>query len=397
MNLRRHILSAFAVIALVALPDGSAARAEGPSADLVAGWIRQLETEAALVSQEMQAPVTMVASGGTLSLGSAGPRVEQLTARLNELGVLSAEQHGTLFTAEIDAAVRVYQAREGLLVDGQVGPQTRAALNRTRADTLLALRWSIDRMGELLSLVPDTFLLVNVPSTRAMLIRNGTVAMDMAAAVGRPSRRTPLLTDRIVNVTLNPTWSVPPTIMREDVLPRLRRSGTTGITNATVYLSGEQVDPGAVDWSAVSPWQIWIRQSPGNHNALGRFLFALTNDQNIFIHDTNQHSIFERANREISSGCVRIEGARQLAEFLLAENGTDLSVIDRGLASRATRVLPLDRPLPVFMTYWTATPQAGGHAAIHRDIYNMTIGYRPREPLLTSDSGPVTAVLPPDT
>ncbi len=379
LHLRR--VAAVLAVFLLAVPVLPRVALASANTEMVEGWLHRLEAEAAQIDAASQQPATVVSGGMPMELGHEGSRVGQLTARLGELGFLPPEQRGLTFSSEVETAVRRFQTDQGLFVDGVVGPQTIAALNRTAEDRLRALRWTIEQMREFAADVPDTFLLINIPSTRAQLIRNGVVLLDMRAAVGRPSRPTPLLVDRIVNVTLNPVWSVPSTIMREDVLPRLRQYGATGIPDTTVYLHGERVDPGAVDWSGVNPWEIWIRQSPGPNNALGRYLFSLTNGYNVFVHDTNQRSIFGQANREISSGCVRVEGARALAEFLLTENGTDLSVIDRTLATSGTRVIPLDHPMPVFVTYWTATPRANEQAAIHRDIYRLMVNFRPQPPV----------------
>ncbi|NBC32767.1 MAG: L,D-transpeptidase family protein [Alphaproteobacteria bacterium] len=360
---------------------------------LVAGWIDRLRQEAASVSEELAAPATLVSAGYTLRQGAFGPRVAELRQRLAELGYEAGADRGAdtaadlgaeatavdprRFTAALAQTVERFQRDRGLFVDGLVGPQTLAELNRTPRDTIASLSWTIERMQELRTALPETVLLINIPSLEAKLVRDGEIVMDMEAAVGRPSRRTPLLVDEIVALVLNPRWTVPPTIMREDVLPRLRAEGSSGISYSTVMLDGEVVDPAEVDWSEVSPWQITVRQSAGNHNALGRYLFSLTNGQNIFVHDTNYHGVFQRPNRWVSSGCVRVSQARELAEYLATENGYTIAELDRALASGYTRGFRLDNPLPVYMTYWTATVGDDGDIAYHRDIYNRMRGYEP--------------------
>ena len=354
--------------------------------DLLAGWLSLLEAERGAVTELAQRPATRVDAGYALRVGSSGPRVGQLAARLVELGYLAdGDTADTAFDDALEAAVSDFQRDRGLFVDGIVGPQTLSELNRTLEDTLTALHWTIDRVQELRALAPDMFLLVNVPSQTATLIRDGGVVMDMRAAVGRPSRSTPIIEDRITSITFNPRWVVPPTIMREDVLPRLRSEGATGVSQSTVYLDGDQVDPSVVDWSEVQPWQIFIRQTAGNHNALGRYLFNLTNDQNIFIHHTNTPSVFQSANRAVSSGCVRVEEARALAEYLMAENGYDPTELDRHLLTTRLHTLTLEEELPVFITYWTAMPEDGDRVVYHRDIYSMTRGYMPMEQITVSD------------
>ena len=355
------------------------------SAELLGRWLSLLEAERGTVTELAQQPATRVDPGYALRVGSSGPRVSQLVDRLVELNYLTDGDAPAAFDDAVETAVSDFQRDRGLFVDGIVGPQTIAELNRTPEDTLTALHWTIDRVKELHALAPDVFLLVNVPSQTATLIRDGGVVMDMRAAVGRPSRSTPIIEDRITSITFNPRWIVPPTIMREDVLPRLRSEGATGVFESTVYLDGDEVDPTAVDWSEIQPWQIFIRQSAGNHNALGRYLFNLTNDQNIFIHHTNTPSVFQSANRAVSSGCVRVEDARALAEYLMAENGYDPTELDRHLLSTRLHTLTLDQELPVFITYWTAMPEDGDRVVYHRDIYSMTHGYMPMEQITVSD------------
>ena len=379
---------------------------------LIARWIARLETEVEQVRTEMQVPRTVVPAGPTLRRGSVGPRVRALTIRLRELGYLPEPAQrlpiaggppsmaGTpvsagpapgvdpsVFDQGLHDAVERFQADTGLHVDGLVGPQTLAELNRTLEDTLHALLWTIDQMRQLHADAPDDMLIVNVPSSRSLLIEDGEVVMNLTSAVGRYTRQTPLLQDdRIVNVTLNPRWSVPPTIMREDVLPLLRSEGRTGIHQSTVFLGGAEVDPASIDWSVVQPWEIFVRQSPGDHNALGRYLFGMTNDQNIFVHDTNYRGVFSRANRWVSSGCIRVENARELALYLVRRAGYSDADLDRRLHSGGTRVMPLpeEYQMPVIVTYWTATPEAD-RIVYHRDIYNHAAGFRPVSSLASGD------------
>ena len=351
---------------------------------IIGDWIVRLEDELATVNEQLALPRTTVSPGYTMRVGSTGPRVSELTTRLAELGFLGEGQVSAVFDATVHDAVEAFQAATGMHVDGIVGPQTLGELNRSLEDTRHALSWSIQQMRDLRIDAPDHMLVVNVPSARAQLISDGTVLMDMAAAVGRYTRQTPLLADQIVNVTVNPQWSVPSTIMREDVLPLLRSEGRTGVYESTVFLRGEQVDPAEIDWAEVQPWEIYIRQTPGTHSALGRYLFSLTNDQNIFVHHTNYAGVFGQANRWVSSGCIRVEDARALALYLIGRAGYTEADFDRRLASGRTQVMPLgEHALPVFITYFTATPEAE-RVVFHRDVYGVAALYRPVTPIAAS-------------
>ncbi len=377
--MRRFYVSLLQPIVAIAVLWPAAAAAEATNDDLLAGWLNQLRHEAAVITAEMEGPRTHVPAGATLQLGSAGPRVEALFQRLVELNVMDPPTPldplepsvlpPVVFDAALDEGVRHYQQATGLFVDGVVGPQTLGALNRSREEALRAVHWTINEMEALRADLPDAFLVVNIPSQQAMLIRDGSVAREMRVAVGRPDRQTPVMEDRITQVIVNPTWSVPPTIMRNDVLPRLRSSGAAGVSASLVYLHGVRVDPGLVDWSMVEPWEIAIVQRPGNHNALGRFRFTLTNGQAIFLHDTNSRSVYDRVYRAVSSGCVRVEDAQSFAEMLVRPQGVTPQDLQGRLDSGYTQVIELEQSLPVYLAYWTATIDRDAGVVVHRDIY----------------------------
>ena len=365
----RPVAAIFAVVLLWP----AIAAAEETNDDLFAGWLNQLRHEAAVIGREMDGPRTVVPGGATLRLGSAGPRVTALAQRLAELGHAGppdpAAPVTALFDEALDDAVRRYQQADGLFVDGIVGPQTLAALNRSREDSLRAIQWTIAEMEALRPQLPPVFLVVNLPSQQAMLIRDGSVAREIRVAVGRPDRQTPVMVDEITQVVVNPTWSVPPTIMRHDVLPTLQAYGSAGVSASTVYLDGDSVDPALIDWYAVEPWRIAVVQRPGSHNTLGRFRFTMTNGEAIFLHDTNAPSVFQRVHRAVSSGCVRVEDAQSFAEWLVRPQGIAPADLQARLNAGYTQVIDLDEPLPVYLTYWTATVDRDAGVVVHRDIY----------------------------
>ncbi len=372
-----RILAVMALVGAVAAT-GRPGLAEETNDDLLAGWLAQLRHEASTIATDLEQPRTVVSHGQMLRLGAVSPRVGELTLRLQELGYLTEEEvetAGTVFTEVVEEAVKSFQTDLGLFVDGVVGPQSLAALNRSREEAFRAISYSIRELEQLRENAPPVFLQVNIPSMEALLIRDGSVARRMRVAAGRPDRQTPIMEDRIVEVILNPTWTVPPTIMRNDVLPRLRNSGASGVSASSIYLDGQAVDPATVDWSEVDPWRIGIVQRPGGHNALGRYRFTLTNGESIFLHDTNNRGVFQRAHRAVSSGCVRMEDAAELAELLLRPEGLDAAEVQRRLALGYTQRLPISDAMPVFITYWTATVRPEQGVVIHDDVYYRMNGF----------------------
>ena len=297
-------------------------------------------------------------------------RVGRLSTRLIELGFLPAEKWTDAFNADLEQAVIAFQKSEGLAPDGKVGEATRVALDRTPQDAARMMRDAAASMRAFQKNAPNTVILVNLPSQTVTYVEKGQEKFTMRAVVGRPSRQTPLLEDRVVSVTINPTWTVPPTVLAEDKLPNLRKKGTSGIKDAVVYLDGQAVTPQSINWWKVTPERVRIVQQPGDDNALGRFRFNLTNGEAIFLHGTNDARLFERDMRAASSGCVRLEDARLMADTLLKRANVSTAAIDSQLQSGQTKTIALGSSVPVRFVYWTATVQRGGVVRVHPGIYS---------------------------
>lgn len=334
-------------------------------------WANRLDAIAADLEARPESPLPPIGSGPTLRRGMTDERVGRMINRLIELGYLPASEAGSSFTQSAALAVRAYQTAQGFKADGLVGAATRQGLDRGPRETARLIRRSAQSMRQLRDTAPDTVVLVNLPSGTSVFVRDGQEVLTMRSIVGRPSRETPLLEDRITHIVVNPTWTVPPTILREDKLPSLRARGTPGVSNAIVYLDGEAVDPAIIDWYNVSPNRLRIVQQPGDHNALGRFRFNLTNRDHIFLHGTNEPHLFDRDLRTISSGCVRLEDARLMAETILAGTPYDSARIDRMLASRQPRWIKLTNPVEVRFVYWTAVFDEFDRLRIFPDAYEL--------------------------
>ncbi|WP_042442611.1 L,D-transpeptidase family protein [Azospirillum sp. B510] len=366
---RKLALLAFSAASALALLGASPADAL-PYRDTVSQWADKLDAAAGELDKAAVQPSTRIGDGGLMKLGSSGERVGRLAQRLVELGLLPADKVAELFTADIDHAVKAFQLAQRMKPDGLVGAGTRAALDRTPAEAAALMRQSAVAMRSFRDTAPDNVLVVNLTDQTTTLVRGGEEELTMRAIVGRPSRETPLLTDRITHIIVNPTWTVPPTVLKEDKLPMLRAKGTPGIQNAIVYLDGQEVAPETVDWHDVTPGRVRIVQQPGNHNALGRFRFNLTNPYDIYLHGTNEPRLFARELRSISSGCVRLEDPRRLAELLLQGSSVTPERIDRMLDKQQPQWVKLPTPMPVQFVYWIATVEADGAVRLHPDIYD---------------------------
>lgn len=354
------------------MPDAPAAALPvEPYAHTLSRWADQLGMRADQIDSATPGTFVPVGDGPVLKKGATGERAQRLVDRLVALGFLTQESRPEYFDDLVDVAVRSFQTSQGLRPDGLVGRGTLSALDRTPAEAAGIMRQTAASMRALRDEGLATMLLVNLPNQTVTLVRDGVHVITMRAVVGRPSRETPLLRDTVTHVIVNPTWTVPPTVLKQDKLPLLRRDGKPGISNATVYLDGEPVEPEFIDWSAVTPGRVRIVQQPGDHNALGRFRFNLTNPYNIYLHGTNEPRLFDREIRTISSGCVRLEDARQMAEILMAPQGMNAQRIDRLLDRGEPQWVKLAQPVPVRFLYWMATVDPAGDIRLHPDVYDM--------------------------
>ncbi|UEM20528.1 L,D-transpeptidase family protein [Skermanella mucosa] len=368
---RLAVLPALVALLMATLAAALPVRAGGFDQGM-ARWVAALETRLVTLEEDMPdaAPATRIARGPVLKPGMVDGRVFDLTRRLVELGYLEPGSERDVLDELVTVAIETFQTERGLNPDGKVGGATLAALNLTPAEEVASIRETLSRIAEFSASAPATVVLVNLPAQDLTLVRDGETVLTMETVVGSPSRPTPLLTDTITHVVVNPTWTVPPTILKQDKLPSLRRTGSPGIDHATVWLDGEPVDPAAIDWTGVSPRRVRIVQSAGDHNVLGRFRFNLTNGDHIYLHGTNAPRVFERDRRAVSSGCVRLADPEALADDLLRSAGFTPERITTLVNTGETRWLRLAEPMPVRFVYWPAVLR-NDRVVVLPDIYGI--------------------------
>ena len=315
-------------------------------------------------------------SGPKLEAGSSGARVRQLRKRLQASGELVAGLDKTAFDEELEDAVRRFQSRHGLQVDGVVGRATLAALNVTVAERIAQVRANLERLRWVARELAGDYLLVDIAGFSAQLWLNETRAWQARVVVGRPFRTTPEFRATMKYLVLNPEWNVPPTILREDVLPKVSRN--PGYLSAhhmrVIDHAGRIIDPAAIDWvryrSQPGAFPHQIVQAPGSDNPLGSIKFMFPNEHTVYLHDTPSRALFEKTVRAFSSGCIRIENPLQLASLLLddPQRWGEQLLLD-AIATGRTQTIPVRRTVPVLLLYFTASIGEDGKLAFRPDLY----------------------------
>ena len=247
-------------------------------------------------------------------------------------------------------------------------------MNVPVAQRIGQIRVNLER-ARVLRDIPATAVVVDIAGFEVSLWRDGHRLLRSRAQVGRPYRSTPVFSDSITYIEFNPTWTVPPTIFSEDVLPAIKRDpGYLARNNMRVLtMGGEEVDPGTVNW-ALYPQQgfpYMIRQMPGPQNALGQLKIMFPNEHLVYLHDTPNRGLFRRSERTFSSGCIRVEQIEPLAVLLLDDpQQWGLAAVEATIDSRQTRRVSLRQPVPIYLVYWTVQVLDDGEVHFKHDPYD---------------------------
>ena len=257
--------------------------------------------------------------------------------------------------------VKSFQSRHGLEADGVIGGKTFGSLNKPVEDRVNKLRLSLERGRWLMREIDDEFVLVNIAGARTYMVKSDGTLWTTRSITGSAYRKTPVFRDEIEYMEFNPTWTVPASIFRKDKLSRIRQDPTYLSRNNYVVRNkdGQTIPANLVNWGAKNPG-VTLVQQPGPDNALGLVKFMFPNKYAVYLHDTNDPSLFDRNERNLSSGCVRLEYPFEFASLLM-EGEPDWSrqkmqsILDSGKTTR----INLPEPMPVLLTYWTAWVEDG--------------------------------------
>jgi murein L,D-transpeptidase YcbB/YkuD len=329
----------------------------------------------------------MLPPGPVLESGRSDPRVALLRERLLRSGDLTEIAAGTVVDAALAAAIGRFQLRHGLAVDGRVGPATLAALNVPAASRAAQLEVNLRRWQDAPALGPS-YVRVNAAAQTLELVTSGATALRMPVIVGERRHPTPEFVARVTGVVFNPSWTVPRSIVANEIVPRLKRDPGY-LARENIRILGRDDDPfgRAIDWARFSPARglPQLRQDPGPGNALGLIKFDVPNRYDVYLHDTPGKALFGKSVRAFSHGCIRVSQPRELAAALLGDAGWTPAMIDEAVAARTTQRVPVDPAVPVHVAYFTAFIEADGAVAFRDDLYGRD------EPVSSALSGSTDA------
>ena len=331
------------------------------------------KTLAELRAKQAEPAVVTIADGAIVKKGESDPRMPAVRARLAQLGLKPEDSvllDPDMLDAELSVQLRLFQKQVGLKVTGALGPQTVAALNNAGTggsvdkllDNMERLRWLPRNLG-------NRYVFVNQPAFQATVMKDGKPEWTTRVIVGKPDTQTAVFNDEMEMVVFNPSWGVPPSIIANEYLPKLRRDPAylDRLGFKVVTQQGKVVSSSSVSWDiygAKVPYG--IQQPPGDKNALGELKFLFPNAHDIYMHDTPTRELFQKDVRAFSHGCVRVQNPREFASVVLGWTPEEVAA---KVESKASETVRLKEKLPVHIAYFTAWPDEQGNIVYFNDIY----------------------------
>jgi murein L,D-transpeptidase YcbB/YkuD len=309
-----------------------------------------------------------------LRLGNRHPSVVLLRKRLIISGDLEARTGDTdIFDSYVEAAVRRFQARHGISIDGIVRAETFKRLNIPCDVRLTQLKTNLVRLKAMKGSLGERYVMCNIPAAQIEAVENGVAVSRHTAVVGRVSRPSPELTSKIIEVNFNPYWTVPVSIVRKDLVPLMQKDPTYLTTeHIHIYDShGNELKPTEIDWNSNEAVNYRFRQDPGDFNSLGTVRIDFPSPYGVYMHDTPEKGLFGEDMRFHSSGCVRVQNVRELVDWLLRDTpGWSRPQIDATIKSGERVDAKLAKPVPVYWVYITGWATPDGVVQFRDDIYN---------------------------
>ncbi len=353
------------------------------------------QSEAAMITagspEAMQGAISMyeeiVAGGGwrklpakgKLEKAAKGPQVIALRQRLVREGYMDIDALSVakpdVYDGQLIGAVRSFQINHGIAPSGKIDSRTRQALDVAASHRLFQLQENQVRVATYSENLAGRNILVNIPSVQLETVVNGVVFARHNVIVGRVSRPTPTLISKVTDVTFNPYWNAPASIVAKDIIPKyLKDPNYLDQMHMRVFdgVGGPEIEPSSVDWENTPADRYHFRQEPGAHNSLATVKVNFANKHMVYMHDTPHREIFQSNSRFESSGCVRVDNVRMFIDWILAgQDGFDEAQFEMITASEETHPVPVRSKIDVRFMYLTAWATEDGRVNFRPDIYNL--------------------------
>src|SRR5580693_440836 len=331
--------------------------------------------------QAVERYAAIVARGGwpqippvnVLQLGDRHPSVIPLRARLAASGDIDPNAAGTdVYDSYVLGAVRRFQARHGITVDGIIRAETLSALNVPAPVRLSQLKVNVTRLRTLGANLTPRYVVANIPAARIEAIENGVAVSRHTAVAGKPDRASPEINSKIVQINFNPYWTVPASIVQKDLIPKMQDQPDYLTKNRIRIFDArhKELEPSQINWYSEDATHYSFKQDPGSFNSLGSIRINFPSQYGVYMHDTPLKNLFGDDFRFHSSGCVRVQNVRQLVAWLLeGAKGWSLADIDRVIKSGDQKNIELKKPVPLHWVYITGWATEDGVVQFREDIY----------------------------
>jgi len=342
------------------------------------GYLRLREALARYRAIERDGGWTPIPPGPPLKLGDRGSRVARLVRRLSWTDDYHPSGGDTVFDARLERAVGSWQARIGIPVSGVVGDATREALNVPVEQRIRQIELNLERWRWLPDSLGSRRVEINIPAYRLDFYKAGQIVRAMRVVVGKRKSPTPIFSDLLTYLELNPTWTMPPSVVQKEIAPLVRRNKNYLQQNHMHIYSlnstaRDTLDPHTVPWkdAETDSFPYLVIQDAGPENPLGAIKLMCPNEYDVYLHDSPARSRFSVAVRDYSHGCVRVEHAVELADSLIGATPQDSVKLDTLIALGTWKRMRMPSGVPVHFLYWTAWVDSVGRMNYREDIYGL--------------------------
>ncbi|RFS24073.1 murein L,D-transpeptidase [Chitinophaga silvatica] len=310
-----------------------------------------------------------------LKKGDSALVISQAKNKLQILGDLSVNDSSNVFNAPLDTALRSFQERMGLKTDGVLNQNVLNALNVPVQQRIQKVLLNMERLRWVPIDPTSDHIVVNIPQFKMMVYDSGRLDWSCNVVVGKPGTSTVVFTKELRYIVFSPYWNVPPGILTNEVLPGLRKGGSSYLARQNMEIvnsSGKVVSPGSINLSQSGRgFPYTVRQKPGGKNSLGKVKFLFPNEYNIYLHDTPARYLFGEDKRSFSHGCIRIEEPKHLAMWLLRDDPSwTEQKIDEAMNAGKEKYVTIKDKVPVYIVYFTAFVDEKNRLNFRDDVYN---------------------------